>query len=86
LCKCFPKATDSLTITATAKAVFLRAKPGKAQRQITLGSSSEPVEVFGAKISDRQARFVQPNRLMVSFTVPNGKRVEAVQTFYADGM
>jgi hypothetical protein len=85
LLQMFSEATDSLTITATAKAVFLRAKSGKAQRQITLGSSSEPVEVFGAKISDRQARFVQPNRLMVSFTAPNGKRVEAVQTFYPDG-
>jgi hypothetical protein len=84
LLQMFSEATDSLTITATAKAVFLRAKSGKAQRQITLGSSG-PVEVFGAKISDRHARFVQPNRLVISFLAPNGKRVEAVQTFYADG-
>jgi hypothetical protein len=28
---------------------------------------------------------VQPNRLVISFTAPNGKRVEAAQTFYADG-
>jgi hypothetical protein len=28
---------------------------------------------------------VQPNRLAISFTAPNGKRVEAVLTFYAEG-
>jgi hypothetical protein len=84
LLQMFSEATDGLTITATAKAVLLRAKSSKAQRQITLGSSG-PVEVFGVKISDRHAQFVQPNRLVISFTAPNGKRVEAVQTFSADG-
>jgi hypothetical protein len=84
LLQMFSEATDSLTITATAKAVFLRARSANAQRQITLGSSG-PAEVFGAKILDRHARFVQPNRLVISFTAPNGKRVEAVLTFYADG-
>jgi hypothetical protein len=84
LLQMFSEATDSLTITATAKAVFLRARSGKAQREITLGSAG-PAEVFGAKILDRHAQFVQPDRLVISFIAPNGKRVEAVQTFYADG-
>jgi hypothetical protein len=84
LLQMFSEATDSLTITATAKAVFLRARFGNAQRQITLGSTGS-AEVFGAKISERHAQFVQPDRLVISFTAPNGKRVEAVQTFYADG-
>ena len=84
LLQMFSEATDSLTITATAKAVFLRAKAGGAERQITLGTSG-PVEVFGTKIPYRYARFDQPNRLVISFTAPNGKRVEAVQTFHADG-
>jgi hypothetical protein len=78
------EATDSLTVTATAKAVFLRAKAGGAERKITLGAPG-PVEVFGRKIPDRYARFDQPNRLVISFTAPNGKRVEAVQTFHAGG-
>ncbi|HZY13629.1 MAG TPA: hypothetical protein VFE89_12915 [Beijerinckiaceae bacterium] len=82
LLQMFSEATDSLTITATAKAVFLRAKAGGAERQITLGTSG-PVEVFGTKIPYRYARFDQPNRLVISFTAPNGNRVEAVQTFYA---
>jgi hypothetical protein len=81
LLQMFSEATDSLTITATAKAVFLRARSGKAQRQITLGSSSGTVEVFGAKISDRHARFVQANRLVISFTAPDGKRIEAYRRF-----
>src|SRR5947209_6106346 len=34
---------------------------------------------------DRHARFVQPNRLVISFTAPNGKHVEAVLTSYANG-
>ena len=84
LLQMFSEATDSLTINVTPKAVVLRAKTGKAERQIALGSSG-PVEVFGTTIPDRHARFVQPNRLMISFTAPNGKRVEAVLTFYADG-
>jgi hypothetical protein len=84
LLQMFSEVTDSMTITATTKALFLRAKAGRAERQITLGSPG-PVEVFGTKIPDRYARFDQPNRLVISFTAPNGKRVEAVQTFYADG-
>lgn len=84
LLQMFSEATDSLTITATANTVFLRAKAGGAERQITLGTSG-PVEVFGTKISYRYARFDQANRLVISFTAPNGKRVEAVQTFYAHG-
>jgi hypothetical protein len=56
LLQMFSEATDSLTITATAKAVFLRAKAGGAERQITLGTSG-PVEVFGTKIPYRYARF-----------------------------
>ena len=84
LLEVFSEATDSLTITATARTVFLRAKATGAEREITLGTSG-PVEVFGTKIPYRYARFDQPNRLLISFTAPNGKRVEAVQTFYSHG-
>jgi hypothetical protein len=84
LLQMFSEATDSLTIHATAKAVILRAKAGSAERQIALGPSG-PVEVFGTTIPDRYARFDQPDRLVISFTAPNRKRVEAVLTFHADG-
>jgi hypothetical protein len=84
LLQMFSEATDSLRIKVTPKAVILRAKAGNAERQIALGPSG-PVQVFGATIPDRYARFDQPNRLVISFTAPNRKRVEAVLTFYADG-
>jgi hypothetical protein len=84
LLQMFSEATDSLKINVTAKAVILRAKAGSAERQIALGPSG-PVEVFGTTIPDRYARFDQPNRLVISFTAPNRKRVEAVLTFHADG-
>lgn len=84
LLQMFSEATDSLRINVTGKAVVLRTKAGTAERQIALGPSG-PVEVFGTTIPDRYARFDQPNRLVISFTAPNRKRVEAVLTFYADG-
>jgi hypothetical protein len=84
LLQMFSESTDRLTIVASAKAVLLRAKASGAARKITIGPSG-PVEVFGTKIPERHARFDQPNRLVISFTAPNSKRVEAVQTFHADG-
>jgi hypothetical protein len=84
LLQMFSEVADSMAITATANALVLRAKSGRTERQIRLGSP-ETVEVFGTKIPDRYARFDQPNRLVITFTAPNGKRVEAVQTFHADG-
>src|SRR4051812_28332018 len=80
LLQMFSEATDSLTITATAKAVFLRARSGKAERQITLGTSG-PVEVFGTKIPYRYARFDQPNRLVISFTAPNATVLRPYKRF-----
>jgi hypothetical protein len=84
LLQMFSEVTERLTVTATAKTLFLRAKAGRGERQITLGAS-ESVEVFGAKIQDWLARFDQPNRLVISFTAPDGKRVQALQTFRDEG-
>jgi hypothetical protein len=84
LLQMFSEVTERFTVTATAKTLFLRAKAGRGERQITLGVP-EAVEVFGAKIPDWLARFDQPNRLVISFTAPAGKRVEAVQTFREEG-
>src|SRR6476661_2191627 len=44
------------------------------------------MEIFGAKIADWVARFDQPTRLLTSFTAPNGRRVQATQSFRPAGL
>jgi hypothetical protein len=85
LLEMFSKPQQRMTISTTAKTLWLQTSGRKPEYQITLNQPLS-MEIFGAKIADWLARFDQPTRLLTSFTAPNGRRVQATQSFRPAGL
>jgi hypothetical protein len=80
----FSSEQQRMTINATSKTLWLQTPDGPLT-QVPLNKSVE-IHIFGAKIADWLAHFEEPTRLLTRFTAPNGRRVQASQTFRPTGL
>jgi hypothetical protein len=79
----FQVGPQRLTISAVPNAMFFKFDSGHETR---VGLDSPvAVHIAGAHIPDWLARFDLPSRQIISFTAPDGRRVQATQTFSPEG-